>query len=192
MAKAAPYEKREDESLEAFEAFAIYRDMGAERSQSKVAAQLGKAVQLMARWSSGNKWTKRCHAYDREMDRREQVGKLKGVEDMRRRQTRIALELQELGAIELKKMLVDARTHAKAGTLEQGLVMKLIELGSKLERLNRGEPGEIIQSNAGEPIDYSGLDLDDLKAMKRIQTKLRIVREAADADVGADADVSAA
>ena len=191
MAKAAPYEKREDEGPEAFEAFARYRDMGADRSHAKVANELGKATQLMSRWASAHQWRKRCHAYDREMDRREQVGKLKGVEDMRRRQTRIALELQELGSLELKKMLVDAKTHAKAGTLEQGLVMKLIDLGSKLERLNRGEPGEIIQSNAGEPIDYSGLDLDDLKAMKRIQTKLRLVREAADVDVDA-ADAPAA
>ncbi len=192
MAKAAPYEKREDESDPAFAAFAVYRDMGAERSHVAVAAKVGKNAGLMSRWATMHQWRKRVHAYDREMDRREQVGKLKGVEDMRRRQTRIALELQELGAIELKKMLVDAKQHAKAGTLEQGLVMKLIELGSKLERLNRGEPGEIIQSNAGEPIDYSGLDLDDLKAMKRIQTKLRLVREAADADADAPADVSAA
>jgi hypothetical protein len=140
----------------------------------------------MARWASAHEWRKRVHAYDREMDRRKQVGDLKGVEDMRRRQTRIALELQELGQIELRKMLVQAKKHAKADTLEQGLVMKLIDLGSKMERLNRGEPGEIILTNAGDAIDYSGLDLDDLKAMKRIQYKLRKSREAAEGEGGGD------
>ena len=182
MAKAAPYEKRENEGDKAFEAFAIYRDMGAERSQVKVAQQLGKNVALITRWSTTYVWRKRVHAYDREMDRRDQVGKLKGVEDMRRRQTRLALMLQDVGHLELAKMLKDAKNHAKAGTLEQGLVMKLIDLGTKLERLNRGEPGEIIQSNAGDAIDYSGLDLEDLKDMKRIQVKLRRAREAAEGD----------
>jgi len=181
MAKAAPYEKRESESAEAFQAFAAYRDMGADRSHAKVAAQLGKAIQLMARWGTAHQWRKRCHAYDREMDRREQVGKLKGVEDMRRRQTRLALMLQDVGHLELKKMLADAKQHAKAGTLEQGLVMKLIDLGTKLERLNRGEPGEIIQ-NTGDAIDYSALSLDDLKAIRTAQTKLRRARETAEAE----------
>ena len=183
MAKRTPYDKREKEGEEAFAAFAIYRDMGAERSHAKVAKQVGKNIGLMSRWASTHQWRKRCHAYDREMDRREQVGKLKGVEDMRRRQTKLALMLQDVGHLELAKMLKDAKTHAKAGTLEQGLVMKLIDLGTKLERLNRGEPGEIIENQNGESVDYSGLTLDDLKDMKRIQTKLRKAREAADVEL---------
>ncbi len=182
MAKVAAYEKRESEGDEAFAAFAVYRDLGSERSHAKVAIKVGKNVTLMSRWASAHAWTKRCHAFDREMVRREEVGRLKGVEDMRRRQTRIALELQELGQIELRKMLAEAKKHAKADTLEQGLVMKLIDLGSRLERLNRGEPGEIIQSNGGEAIDYSGLTTDELKVMRAVRIKLRAAREAAESD----------
>ncbi len=176
MARA--YEKRETETEQAFEAFAAYRDFGLERSHVKVGEKLGKNLTLISKWSHQHQWVKRCHAYDRDVDRRKHIGDLKGVEDMRRRHTRMALDLQELGGLELHKMLKQAKKAKAAGTLDQGLVMKLIDMGSRLERLNRGEPGEIIQQTGDDAFDYSTLSLSELKTLHSIQKKARKAREA--------------
>ena len=178
MAKR-PYERLEDESDQAFEAFALYRDLHLERSQRAVATKLGKSTALISRWASAYKWRKRTLAYDMEVDRRKHVGDLKGVEDMRRRQTKIGMDLQELGGIELRKMLSEAKRRAKAETLDQGLVMKLIDLGSRLERLNRGEPGEIVQNVESNAVDLSQLSIEELKMYRSVGRKLRAQGEAA-------------
>ena len=46
------WERQDGETAQAFQAFAEYRDMGAERSLAKVAQKLGKSKPLMERWSS--------------------------------------------------------------------------------------------------------------------------------------------
>lgn len=181
MAKL-PYEQRGDESGPAFAAFILYRDMGLERTQREVAKQCGKNPSLVSRWGAQYHWRQRCVTWDLEVDRRKRVGDLKGVEDMRRRQTRTALALQELGNRELAKMLAESKKRSKAGTLEQGLVMKILDLGSRLERVNRGEPGEIVQNTSSDRVDLSALTVDELKVMKRVRGKLRAQAETAEAD----------
>ena len=69
------------ESRKAYEAFAVYRDLGAARSQAKAAERLGKSLELMKRWSAkhhpftrpSDEWKERftiepkqalAHAYD--------------------------------------------------------------------------------------------------------------------------------
>ena len=179
-----PYERREDEGDQAFEAFAEYRDAGADRSQRVVAEGLGKSLALISRWASAYSWVKRVHAYDMEVDRRKRVGALRGVEDMRRRQIKLGQDMQELGGIELRKMLREAKKHSKADTLEQGLVMKLVDLGSKLERLNRGEPGEIVQNVESNAVDLSGLTVEQLRVYREVGQKLR-AQTVAQAEVAA-------
>jgi hypothetical protein len=174
-----PFERNEEETDPAFAAFAAYRDLGLERSHVKVAANVGKSVQLIAKWSRVHAWRKRTLAYDMEVDRRKRVGDLKGVEDMRRRQIKIGLDLQELGGIELSKMLREAKKRSSAETLEQGLVMKLLDLGSKLERLNRGEPGEIVQNVDSNTVDLSNLTIEELKAYRAVGRKIKAQQDAA-------------
>lgn len=174
---ALPYERRESETDPAWGAFILYRDMGLDRSLAKVAAQLGKSDVLMSRWSSHHGWRKRVLAYDMEADRRQRIGALKGIEDMRRRHTRLAQRLQHLGHLELEKLVKAAEKHAIAGTLDSALVLKLIEQGAKMERVVRGEPGEIIETHTTDAPDLSGLTLDELKVMRAIRVKLTAQRE---------------
>jgi hypothetical protein len=169
-----PYSKKKDESPEAFEAFAHYRDQGVGRSLRLVAEALGKSEALMGRWSSRHTWIRRAHAYDAELDRRKRLADLGEVEKMRRRQTKLALQMQHLGALELSKMVAEAeRRKKKRGSLDDALILKLIDAGSKLERLNRGEPGEIVQSNAAEGVDLAGLSLPELKQLRALRAKVK-------------------
>lgn len=68
MSDLLPWDRRDDESDPAFEAFATYRDMGAKRSIRSVARVLGKSDTLMGGWSSQHDWPNRARAYDRWMD----------------------------------------------------------------------------------------------------------------------------
>ena len=64
-----PWERRNDEGTKPYEAFAIYRDMGRERSLRAVAEQLQKSDTLMGRWSGKYEWVKRAAAWDDDQDR---------------------------------------------------------------------------------------------------------------------------
>lgn len=63
-----PWELQTDESITAFHAFAIYRDMGPERSLVKVAAAVKKAERHIASWSAKHQWVERVRAWERELD----------------------------------------------------------------------------------------------------------------------------
>ena len=97
-----PWERQKGETEQAFEAFAIYRDLGLKRSNHEVCERLSKSRQLISRWKSKYGWDERVRAYDNEMERQahaEALEKLK-VEDMTPRDIKeyikIATELERL------------------------------------------------------------------------------------------------
>lgn len=160
------WEQQEKESPEAFEAFALYRDMGSKRSTAKVARELGKSKQLMDRWCGRHKWVDRSGAFDREQDRRITEAQMQEVEKMRVRHIQTSMALQGLGATELNKLIAQAKT-AKKALLAPKEVMRLLRDGTTMERLNRGEPGDIVQTR-GEEVDLSELSMDELRELKRL------------------------
>jgi hypothetical protein len=62
------YERWENESDKAYEAFSIYRDMGISRSIDNVVQKLNKSRQLISRWSGQYAWVQRAAAYDDHID----------------------------------------------------------------------------------------------------------------------------
>src|SRR5918994_2545612 len=63
------WDRLNDESTKAFQAFAAYRDLPAdERSLSAVSEQLGKSKSLLARWSTQFRWVDRTAAWDSHQD----------------------------------------------------------------------------------------------------------------------------
>lgn len=65
-----PWEQRDGESAKAFEAFKVYRDLGAKRSITLVCERLDKTRALIGRWSAKYQWVTRAAAWDREDDRK--------------------------------------------------------------------------------------------------------------------------
>lgn len=69
MAELQPWERRDDESGPAWEAFALYRDMGpGRRSTGQVRTELRKSQRLIDGWCAKYRWVERCRAYDRHED----------------------------------------------------------------------------------------------------------------------------
>ena len=57
-----PWERRPDESPEAFEGFFAYRDSGPHPALEKAAKRVGRSRDLMARWSRRHDWRERAYA----------------------------------------------------------------------------------------------------------------------------------
>lgn len=68
MEPTPAWERQENETEVAFEAFCVYRDMGTARSTRAVAHSLSKSAQLINRWSSTHSWVNRCRAFDNHRD----------------------------------------------------------------------------------------------------------------------------
>lgn len=140
-----PWERRESESTKAYEAFCIYRDMGRERSLAKVAEKLQKSETLMGRWSRENDWVKRAAKWDDEQDRIEreiaQKEQAKAIKDMRKRHA-------DLGQAMLIKA---ARALARIpdDDIKPQDISRMVDVASKLERISRGDVGEVVEERDG-------------------------------------------
>ena len=140
-----PWERRENESSKAYEAFSIYRDMGTERSLGKVAERLKKSETLMGRWSSNHEWVKRAALWDDEQERlereRAQKEQAKAIRDMRKRHADLATAMLIKAAKALQRIPDDE--------IKPGDVSRMVDTASKLERLSRGDVGEVIEERDG-------------------------------------------
>lgn len=142
MAKQSdPWERLESESSKAYEAFCIYRDMGIQRSLSKVADELQKSDTLIGRWSRTFDWVERAAQWDSEQDRVIRQQQLDDIKKMRKRHAAIASQMILKAAEALQIIPPD---EVKASD-----VSRLVDVASKLERISRGDVGEVIEERDG-------------------------------------------
>ena len=144
MAKAntpEPWERQEGEGTKAYEAFSIYREMGTQRSLSKVAEKLQKSETLMGRWSSNYKWGERAAKWDDEQDRIARQAQIEEIKKMRKRHADLANAMLIKAAKALQRIPED---EIKAVD-----VSRMVETASKLERLSRGDVGDVIEERDG-------------------------------------------
>ena len=142
-----PWERRENESTKAYEAFCIYRDMGRERSLAKVAEKQQKSGSLIGRWSRENDWVDRAAKWDDEQERIEreiaQKEQVKAIRDMRKRHADLAQAMLIKSARALARIPDDE--------IKPGDVSRMVDIASKLERISRGDVGEVIEERDGGP-----------------------------------------
>lgn len=149
VAKRDDWERQDGESDVAFEAFKIYRDMGAKRSGSRVAGKLSKSITLIRRWSSRWKWLLRCESWELEEDRLHRAGMLKSKQRMDREHIEIAREIRSFATGQLKALRAEAKAKGKdldAVLLAHPDLLRFLTEAAKLERVAHGEPGEVIAS----------------------------------------------
>lgn len=144
MASAQPWERQDGETAKAYEAFSEYRDMGADRSLAKVGQKLGKSKAQMEKWSKKYGWVARAEEWDREQDRILQKQQIEDIKKMRKRHADLGMALTLKAANALSRIPVD---EIKAQDIS-----RMVETGTKLERISRGDVGEVIEERQGESI----------------------------------------
>lgn len=99
------WERLENESPEAYEAFSLYRDMKPdERSVAEVGRRLGKSKTLMERWSSRHEWQRRVREYEKHVDAIALRKATTQLAEMRARHIKIGQLLQTKGLKALEKI----------------------------------------------------------------------------------------
>ena len=139
---AQPWERQENETDVAFEAFNTYRDMGLARSLSKVGEALGKSETLMSRWSSEHNWVDRARAWEDEQDRILRNEQIEDIKKMRKRHANLAVEM-------LAKAL-EGLKHLDPEELNAVSIGRLVEVASKLEQKSRGDTTDAIEMREAE------------------------------------------
>lgn len=177
-----PWERQAEETLSAFEAFVIFRDMPT-RSAAGVAVILGRNERSVKKQAVEHNWDGRALAWDNELDRRIQSAEVQALQEMRRRQIQVAVGMQTAAALELQALVrqVEQReANAKAAGVTRAPLLgvrelvRLIEAGAKLERVNRGEPDSIVATVTEAPEEnLDALSVDELKAFKVMQAKMK-------------------
>lgn len=143
-----PWERQPRETPKAFEAFCAYRDMGTDRSCSKVAVVVGKSFSLMQQWSQKNGWVERASAWDDEQDRlkreADQKAQIEAIKAMRKRHTKVAVKMIDKAEAALDEIL--------AGEIKPSDLPRIVDIATKLERISRGDVETVIEERQGESI----------------------------------------
>jgi hypothetical protein len=126
---ALPWERQDGETDPAWAAFTVYRDMGTERSLSKVADHVGKSSRHVALWSSRNDWHVRAARFDSYLDRVALDARVKAIERMEDTHAQVAG-----GYIAAMVMPLRALTKDRAIVDESGAVVH-IPRPSELEKM---------------------------------------------------------
>lgn len=126
------WERQKDESAQAFEAFVLYRDMGAERSLEAVAQKLSKSISLIKRWSREKNWVERVRAYENAQQKVAFAEDIKNRKDMRKRHIAISLQLQ--------KKVLKALENLKIEKMSAKEIREFLKMATDLERLSRTLP----------------------------------------------------
>lgn len=124
-----PWERQEGESEKAFEAFAIYKDMSANRSVRTVAQELNKSVSLIARWSIKWNWGERVRAYDNALEKEAEAAAIKERKEMLKRHVGISMQLQKK-ALEALQLLSVEDICARD-------IKEFLKVSTEIERLSR-------------------------------------------------------
>lgn len=142
---AAPWERQSGEGPAAWAAFQVFRDLGAGRSIRQTAEAMGKSAAHLEAYSARNGWQTRAAAWDAELDRIARADNIKVIRKMRRRHAELAEDMLVRAANALNRIPEDKITAAD--------VCRMVEVGSKLERLARGDAGEVMETREGEALD---------------------------------------
>ncbi len=124
-----PWERQKGESGQAYEAFALYRDIGKSRTVSAVVKRLEKSRSLLDRWKARWNWEERVTAYDNEIERQAKEQVIKDRKTMLDRHVKIAMQVQKKALEALGKLSVDDMTPKD--------IKEYIRMATDLERLSR-------------------------------------------------------
>ena len=142
------WDRQDGETNRAYHAFLCYRNMGALRSLRKAAEKFygvkstSKGHQFL-RWSADNNWVARCEAWDAEQNRAWQLEQRVSIKQMNKRQATYGETMAKVGMSNIL-VLSGIEDKGKASfSLEES--RRLLETGTRMERVARGEVTEAIQ-----------------------------------------------
>ncbi len=130
------------ETARAYDLFKQYAAMGAKRSFVKLCVKVGKSRQYIERLASRWKWAERTRAFDSHVSDIETAAFIGERQAMARRQAQLAVLGQNIATRGLMQLQEDLQAEAARRRLKVHELVRLLEVSTRLERTNRGEPDE--------------------------------------------------
>ena len=143
------WDRRDNETSQAYQAFAIYRDMGIGRSTVRVAETLHKSVGLINRWSGQHQWVERVRAYDQYIDAQAQK---KAERDAITRKAKMLERHASIGRVLQTKAVEHLQAHQIDQTKD---AIAAARLGVDLERKSEGLPEYLIEIMNASDVDLT-------------------------------------
>lgn len=162
------WDKQETETPKAYNAFLVYKDMGALRTLQKAAAifyeteiilRTSAKLRQFTTWSAKHNWVTRCSDFDIEEERLRIEAKRKDIREMDRRQAKDGMEMSKIGMYNIKLHATDDPPKDKDGNIIKPKIpvpesTRLFTEGIKAERIARGEVTEISEHKGGIKIIF--------------------------------------
>lgn len=139
-----PWERMTGEPPAAWAAFQTYRDLGQGRTIRKAAEVLGKSPAHLSEYSARFSWPDRAAAWDNELDRLTRADNVKAIRRMRQRHADLGEEALAKAAAALNKIPDE--------DLKPSDIARLMDVASRLERIARGDVGDVIEEREGEAV----------------------------------------
>jgi hypothetical protein len=156
-----PWERLKHEPAKAFNRFTQYRDMGPDRSLSKVAAEDSATnIRQLGYWSTKWEWVRRAAAWDDHLDSIKIDTTEAERKQMAERHARMAMLAQSTVVDQLRKLLERVQLPSEDPShleLAPADLTRLMVASIQVERQARGEPTQITRQvgDAGTaPEDY--------------------------------------
>lgn len=141
-----PWERQQNESMQAFEAFHLYCTLRHERSINRVARELNKSHALIGRWSSRHDWAERTRAYDNYIVREDVETARKNLADMRKRQIEQGKLLQSQA---VQAILNKAKQEGGLDYENMATLVRMMSTGISIEEKARENELKVAISSAG-------------------------------------------
>ncbi len=144
---AKPWERLPGETDKQWAAFCVYRDLKniadptSSRSIERAGEVLGKSSRTLEPWSSKNRWVERAEAWDTDQERIVRELAQKEMQEEIRRMLKRQAEAGKFAQVKAIKAL----NKIPDEDIKPSDVARLLEAGSKLERIGRGYAGDVIE-----------------------------------------------
>ncbi len=169
-----PWDRLEEESAAAFDAFVTYRGLGPERSLSRVATELiergrrsgknGTVRKHLGEWSKRHRWVERVNSYDQQLDRERQALERQQRAEMHRRHAQLAEGFLAVLALPVRALMEKfQRNPHLVGELSDEDVSVLLTLVAQaaravppvvaVERGARGTEGDSAMPSEEPPVE---------------------------------------
>ena len=161
---ARPWNMRPDETSKAYQAFEVYRDLGAERSLEKAHRQLttGSPLDVLKQWSSKHDWQARVRAFDEYVASRAADKAVESAATVRARQA------QHARAIQFRAMQKFATVTPEG--MSVGEATRAWQVGAEVERKALGidEKVLVLRRDEVDPEEAARL-LEELRRLEAIE-----------------------
>lgn len=137
-----PWERMPGETALQYKYFETYLNINPVERTVRAAAKIwGKSKDTLEKYCTDNNWVERAAAWDDEQAKIARAEQQKEIAEMRQRQARIAKK-----ALDKVEQFID---KLNISDINASNASKLMDSASKLERIARGDIGEVIEERDG-------------------------------------------